>query len=183
MHRVFEKRNTRLFLEGIRYIFRTCWSGVGAIVLRMGYPHHFVTFKRFVVRRYVGSLGANSRISPGFFVFRGYNTHVGMRCDLGYHFQIFDFEPVRIGDNLLASHNITIIAGTHKNDANRTYIPGPIEIGSNVWLGANVLIVGPCSIGDNCIVGANSFVNRSYPPDSVIGGSPARIIRRVTELG
>ena len=178
MPRLCSKRTSYLLIEAARYIYRTFWIAVGAVILRLGYPHHCGKLKRYVVRRYLCRLGCDSHISPGFFVFKGYNIQIGARCNLGYRFQLFDFEPIYIGDDLLASHNITLIAGTHKNDAARTYIPGPIRIGRNVWIGANVLIVGPCSIGDNCIIGANSFVSDDCPDDTVVGGSPARIIRR-----
>jgi acetyltransferase-like isoleucine patch superfamily enzyme len=173
------KRAWYLLSQAIRLVYTKLWLGVSALILRLGYPHHFGFLKRFVIRRCVQRVGVGAIISPGFFVFRGFNTSIADRCSIGYRFQIFDFEPVSIGPDLLASHNVTLIAGTHLHDARRTYVPGPINIGRNVWIGANVLFVGPCSIGDNCIIGANSFVNDDFPAGSVIGGSPARLIRRV----
>jgi acetyltransferase-like isoleucine patch superfamily enzyme len=168
-------RRTR---AAIGFLYRKCWLGVAALPLRVGLPQHLGRIKRWVVRRCVAQLGPGSVISPGFFVFRGDNTRIAAGCRLGYHFRIFDFEPVSIGADLLASHNVTLIAGTHQSDPQRTYVPGPISIGRNVWIGANVLIVGPCTIGDNCVIGANSFVNDDFPADCTLAGSPARVIRR-----
>ena len=50
-------------------------------------------------------------------------------------------------------------------------------IGDNVTIFPGAKIIGPVTIGDNCIIGANSVVNKSFPANSIIAGSPARLIR------
>lgn len=168
---------SRKLLKALRLLNAKLWMAAAAVALKMTYPQHAVALKRSLVRRYVAHVGDGTSFSPNLLVFWGFNTRIGKDCSLGFNFQIFDFAEVSIGDNLLASHNITLVAGTHTQDASRTYIPGPISIGNNVWMGANVVIVGPCSIGDDCVIGANSFVKGQVPAGSTIGGSPARIIR------
>lgn len=122
--------------------------------------------------------GAGSQISPGFFAFRAGGVRFGRDCRVGYDFKVWNFSPLVVGDGLLASHNVSIICGTHLTDAARTNVPGPVSIGNNVWIGANVLIVGPATIGDGAILGANSYVTGDIPPHSAFGGSPARALRR-----
>ena len=48
------------------------------------------------------------------------------------------------------------------------YITGPVEIGSNVWIGANCVILRGTKIGDNCVIGANSVVKGEIPANSVV---------------
>lgn len=55
---------------------------------------------------------------------------------------------------------------------------GPVVIGSNVWLGDNVIIVGPVRIGDGVVIGANSVVTRDVPSNVIVGGVPAKIIKQ-----
>lgn len=164
--------------KGLRLISRDIWSAVGVLVFNFLQPQHLVGVKIFVARRLVNSLGDRCIVSPGFRVFNGDKFRGGVECSFGYNFQVFDFSAVSISDKLLASHNITMIAGTHSLDESREYVPGPIKIGRNVWIGANVVIVGPCQIGDNCIVGANSYVTGNFGSNLIIGGSPAKIIRK-----
>jgi lipopolysaccharide O-acetyltransferase len=54
---------------------------------------------------------------------------------------------------------------------------GPITIGDNVWIGDNSVILGPVSIGSGAIVGANSVVRGIVPSNSIVAGSPARLIK------
>lgn len=52
---------------------------------------------------------------------------------------------------------------------------GP-TIGNNVIIYAGAMILGDISIGDNCIIGANSVVTKSCPPNSILVGTPAKIV-------
>lgn len=55
---------------------------------------------------------------------------------------------------------------------------GPVDIGENVWIGDNVVIVGPITIGEGSVVGANSVVLKSVPRRTMVVGAPAREIKR-----
>lgn len=50
-------------------------------------------------------------------------------------------------------------------------------IGSDVWIGANVVVLRGVTIGDGAIVGANAVVTKDIPPYSIAGGIPAKVIR------
>ena len=52
-----------------------------------------------------------------------------------------------------------------------------IEIGNDVWLGANVIVVDGVRIGDGAIVAAGSVVTKNVPPYAIVGGVPAKVIR------
>jgi len=53
----------------------------------------------------------------------------------------------------------------------------PIVIGSDVWLGARVIVLDGAEIGDGAIVAAGSVVSGKIPPYAIVGGMPARLIR------
>jgi len=57
-----------------------------------------------------------------------------------------------------------------------------IEIGDNCWIGSKVTILDGVQIGEGSIVAAGSVVNKSYPPNSIIGGVPAKLLKERNEL-
>lgn len=97
---------------------------------------------------------------------------------------------VRIGDFCLfgsgvyiADHNHGIYSGENQSNpadspiSRQLLATGAVVIGSNVWLGDNVVIVGPVTIGDGVVIGANSVVTRDIPENVIAVGSPARIVK------
>ncbi len=54
----------------------------------------------------------------------------------------------------------------------------PISIGKNVWIGAKATILKGCNIGDNSLIAAHSLVNKTFPSQSFIVGTPARLMNR-----
>jgi len=79
--------------------------------------------------------------------------------DVGY--------PMRIGAETVIGHG-AILHGA--------------VVGDRCLIGMGAILLNGCELGDGCIVGANSLVpeGRSYPPGSLIVGSPGRVVRQVT---
>jgi acetyltransferase-like isoleucine patch superfamily enzyme len=57
--------------------------------------------------------------------------------------------------------------------------PRPVRIGDNVWIGFDSVILPGVTIGDGAIVGCRSVVDRDVEPYTVVGGNPARVIKRL----
>lgn len=95
----------------------------------------------------------------------------------------FGSEPwlISIGDRVTISSEVTFInhdgVGWHFSDERgRRFRYARITIGSNVFIGANTIILPGVSIGSNCVVGAGSVVTRSMPHNTVAAGNPARVL-------
>jgi acetyltransferase-like isoleucine patch superfamily enzyme len=59
----------------------------------------------------------------------------------------------------------------------------PIRVGANVWIGFDSCVLPGVSIGEGSIVGARSVVDQDVEPYTIVGGNPARLIRRLDEQG
>jgi len=91
---------------------------------------------------------------------------------------------VIIGKNVSIAQNVNIMAdsGPNASPLMQQYYPlikGNVKIGDHTWIGANVVIMPGVELGECCVVAANSFVNTNFPPYSVIGGNPAKLIKHI----
>ena len=119
---------------------------------------------------------------PPFHTDFGKNIHVGKNVFInsGCHFQ--DQGGVTIGDGTLIGHNVVVATINHDIDpAHRSDNHlAPVTIGKNVWIGSNATILSGVSIGDGAVVAAGAVVAKNVPPNVIVGGVPARIIKRIT---
>ena len=98
------------------------------------------------------------------------NTRVGKGLVIHHFGPIVVNKQAVIGDNCFIAHNVTI------GQTNRGSRKGCPTIGNKVWIGTGSVIVGRITIGDNVLIAPNSYVNFDIPDDSVVVGSPAKVI-------
>ncbi|MDY0907448.1 acyltransferase [Pedobacter sp. CFBP9032] len=102
---------------------------------------------------------------------------------LGEHTIIYGHGGVTIGNNTLIAMHTCIVSSNHTIPdrseliRNKPDILLPVNIGSDVWIGANCTILGGVSIGNGAVIGAGSVVNKDIPAYSIAVGNPARVIR------
>ncbi|MBP4050849.1 acyltransferase [Chromobacterium violaceum] len=111
----------------------------------------------------------------------GSASYIGMNAILnGYAAQL------EIGNHCSIAQSVNIMtdSGPNASDVMQRIFPiitGPVVIGNHCWIGANAVIMPNVKLGDYCIVAANAFVNKSFGAYSIIGGVPARLIRKLTQ--
>lgn len=103
-------------------------------------------------------------IGEGFSVFHAHDVVIGVGARIGRNVTIYN--GVTLGAR-------TLMAEEDESDLGNRYP----TIGDGVTIFPGAKLVGPIEIGDDCIIGANSVVNRSFPPNSIVAGSPARLVR------
>lgn len=88
------------------------------------------------------------------------------------------FNSITIGDDVCISENCTLRDSDNHEMLREGYTQSaPIVIGNHVWIGLNVTILKGVNIGDGCMIAAGSVVTKSFPPECLIGGVPAKILR------
>ena len=89
---------------------------------------------------------------------------------------------IEIGDNVTMAPRVHILChdASTKKFINYTKI-GRVTIGNNVFIGAETVVLPGVTIGNNVIIGANSTVTHDIPDNSVVVGSPARVLCSLDE--
>jgi UDP-2-acetamido-3-amino-2,3-dideoxy-glucuronate N-acetyltransferase len=115
------------------------------------------------------------------------NASIGKNCKISSH--SFICEGVIIEDNVFIGHNVTFVndsypratspGGDLKSDDDWKVEPTLIRRGASI--GSGVTILSKVTIGENAIVGAGSVVTKDVPPNTIVAGNPARMLRKIAE--
>ena len=114
----------------------------------------------------------------------GHGIRLGSRCHLWAGPRD---GRIRIGENVLFGPEVMVTAATYRHDLGNPVTDQPmaeedIEIGDNVWLATRAIVLPGTTIGAGSIVAAGAVVKGTFPPMSIIAGSPARVVsERVIE--
>lgn len=119
-------------------------------------------FWRLLLRHY--------QIKYGFQIYP--ETEIGEGFYLGHWGAVVINPKAKIGKNCNIAQGVTIA------QANRGRYEGAPEIGNQVWIGPNAVIVGKIKIGDNVLIAPNAYVNADVPSNSLVIGNPAQIISK-----
>ena len=139
-----------------------------------------------MLRDMVGTYGEDLYIIPPVHANCGLrHVHFGKRVVVNFNCMFVDDGDIFIGDDCMLGPGCTLATSIHpvsprlrkyKIQRNKS-----IRLGNNVWLGAGAIILPGVTIGDNSIVGAGSVVTKDVPVNSIVVGSPARVMRQITE--
>jgi acetyltransferase-like isoleucine patch superfamily enzyme len=137
------------------------------------------------VNLYGCSIGDGTKIGP--FVEIQKNAKIGKYCKIQSH--TFICEGVTIEDNVFVGHGVTFIndkypratnpGGKLQTEEDWEVIPILVKKGASIGSGSTILC--NVTIGENAIVGAGSVVTKDVPPDTIVAGNPARILRKISE--
>ena len=136
-----------------------------------------------IMKQILGKTGNQFLIEQPFICDYGYNIEVGENFYSNHNLVILDANKVKFGDNVFIAPNCGFYTAGHPLDY-ETRNKGleyakPIEVGNNVWIGGNVVVLPGVKIGDNVVIGAGSIVTKDIPSNSVAVGNPCKVIKEL----
>ena len=138
-----------------------------------------------ILKNILGKAGDGVYIEQPFHCDYGKHIEVGKNFYANYNLVILDVAKVTIGDCVMCGPNVSIYTAghpLHPEARNSLYEYGiAVTIGSNVWIGANSVILPGVHVGNNVVIGAGSLVTKDLPDNTLCFGSPCRVVRKITE--
>lgn len=119
---------------------------------------------------------------PPFYTTGGVDIRVGRNVFINQNCTFYDLGGIDIADDVMIGPNVSIITSGHPIEPSRRrtcVIARPVVIERNVWIAAGAIIIGGVTVGENAVVAAGSVVTRDVPPNALVGGNPARVIRSI----
>ncbi len=138
------------------------------------------------VRKYLGEIigkpvSETTTIFPPFYTNIGRNISLGKNVFINHACSFLDLGGITIQDDVMIGPRVNISSENHpvETASRKTMLPASVTIGRNAWLEAGASILPGVTVGENSVVAAGAVVNKDVPPNVVVAGVPARIIKEM----
>jgi acetyltransferase-like isoleucine patch superfamily enzyme len=138
-----------------------------------------------LIKNLTESCGDNVSIHPGVFIFNLNNISFGKNISIHPMCYIEGAGKLFIGDNVSIAHSVSILTTNHTwDDINKpikynTEKNGPVIIEEDVWIGCGCRILAGVKISKRSIIAAGAVVNKEVDSNNIVGGIPARVIKKI----
>ena len=164
-------RILKVFLEEYLGTLIRSWPGIE------GFGMRYLLYKA-IFRR----LDGFCYIYPGARLGHAYGISVGRNFMINGGAFLYGRGGLTIGDYVMIGPNVAIVSSQHRFDDPRVpmmflgHREAPVTIGSDVWIGANAVVLPGVTIADGTVVSAGAVVTADTEPYSIVGGIPAKRI-------
>ena len=135
-------------------------------------------YNALVKELFRGRIGEGSMVRQGVHIIMGDRVQIGDRVSIMYNFVCMSRGGVVIEDDVSIAANTQILTNNHDEQEHRILLCKPVVIRRGAWIGAGVTILPGVTVGEHAIVGAGAVVTHDVPPNTIVVGNPARVLRR-----
>lgn len=154
------------------------WILINSTLFRL-MPLQVRKFRIGLLRLFGAKLADTVTISRTANIEHPWNLTMGHLSSLGDNSWIYCLAPITIGEKCCIGKDVYLITGSHDiNDSGFNMITKPIYINDGSWIATGSYILPGINIGKFTVVGAGSIVVKSTEEYSVVGGNPAKFIKK-----
>jgi len=159
-------------------LLRAIWNVAWWLLVRPT-PVPFFWWRSCVMRCFGAKLGRRASIYPSTRVWAPWNLEMEDFTLLSFEVNCYCVDKVRIGTQTLVSQHSFLCTASHDiSDPVMRLVTAPIVIEASVWICADAFIGPGVTIGEGAVVGARACVFKNVEPWTVVGGNPARFLKK-----
>lgn len=108
-----------------------------------------------------------------------WNVSIGEMSSIGSGAWVYALDKITIGKNVCIGEDVRLITGSHDvSSPNFDLVTKPITINDNVWVATGAVVLPGVTIGEGAIVAAGAVITKDVEPWTVVGGNPAKFIKK-----
>ena len=154
------------------------WKLINSTVF-MIFPNQIKLPRVILLRLFGGKVAKTVNISRTAKIEHPWNLEMGNLSSLGDKSWTYCLAKITIGEKCCIGREVYLLTGSHDvNDSNFNLITKPISIEDGCWISTGAYILGGVTLGEYTVVGAKSLVVKNTDPWSIVGGNPAKFIKR-----
>lgn len=159
-------------------IYRAIWAIFSFFLFRPFVSPFFNFWRIFVLRIFGAQIGLGSIVFASAYIPSPRNLVIGSKSALGPEVRLHIGKTI-IGNKVTISQRTYLCSATHRIDSiNTPFEAGTIIIKDFAWVAAEAFVMSNVTIGEGAIVGARAVVFKNVPEWSVVGGNPAKILKK-----
>lgn len=152
-------------------------------IQKLNTGYHSLEEIREILSEIIGEKVASSvAINLPFYTDFGKHISIGENVFINSGVILTDLGGIILEDNVLLGPQVKILSVNHPVEPalRRGLILKPVVIKNNAWIGAGATILPGVTVGENAIVGANATVTKDVPPNTIVVGTPAKVVKSIT---
>lgn len=158
---------------------RFVWNFVSFFFFRPFAGPFFWRWRNMILITFGAKIGKGSKISSSAKVWAPWNLSVGDYTAIGAQAKIYNPNRIVLGSKTVISQGAYLCTASHDiTNKNNPLITAPIQVASFAWVAADAFISMGVTIGEGAVVGARSAVFKDVEPWTVVGGNPAKFIKK-----
>ena len=172
-------KDTQTVVNGLEHkVLRVLWAMVWCLLFRPS-PRPLHGWRRWLLRLFGATIKRGAHPYPSAKIWAPWYLTMGEGSCLGDHVRCYSVDRITLEPYATVSqYSYLCTAGHDYRENGMPLISAPITIGRGAWVAADAFIGPGVTVGERAVVGARTSVFRHVDPWTVVGGNPARVIRK-----
>ena len=160
-------------------LLRAAWQLFSMVLFRPFAGPLFRYWRSFLLRLWGAKIGKRCAIAAGAKIWAPWNLEIGDYVAVANGAELYDVAKIKIGGHVTISQDAYICTASHDiGERLKPLVFAPISIGDFAWVCAKSIVLQDVTIGEGAVVAAGAVVTKDVEPWTVVGGNPAKFIKK-----